>query len=55
MGNQRFVVKVNGTVVSATYATQQLAAQHLSGLPEATQMIAEIVQVDMNGNEMLLG
>ena len=52
---QFFIVRVNGAVVSTKFGTNVQAEQHIQSLPDATQFIAEIVQVDEHGNEMLLG
>lgn len=53
--NGRFVVKVDGNVISAQYQTLEQAQRHLQGLPTNTQVLAEITQVDIQGNELLLG
>lgn len=51
----KYVVKVNGVVISMAYVTPTLAYDHLGKLPMETQLMAEVVQVDAKGNELLLG
>lgn len=51
----KFVVKVNGRVVSDTFASRMLAEQAVANLPKDQQPIAEIVPVTSGGQEILLG
>ena len=53
--SQYFVVKVNGTPVSKPLHTRMLAEQHLLSLPVESQHTAEIITVNRNGQELLLG
>ena len=51
----KYVIKVNGEVVSIPYATAHLAEAAIAQLSEAHQSIAEVVPVTANGQEVLLG
>lgn len=50
-----YVVKVNGEEVSRRCATQQEAAATIPSLAESMQNNAQIVPVDANGRQVLLG
>lgn len=50
----QFVVKVGGRVIGK--ASSRSAADHLvNSLPETERILAEIVTVAANGNQLLLG
>lgn len=51
----KYVVKVNGRIVSVPFTSRHLAEGHISHLPESQQGIAEIVPVTDKGREILLG
>lgn len=51
----KYVVKVNGQIVSPHYATVGLAEDAIKLLGEAHQSIAEVVPVTAEGKEILLG
>lgn len=51
----RYVVKVNGLIVGPGCITPELALAQIAKLSEAHQLIAEVVTVDMQGREILLG
>lgn len=51
----KYVVKVNGAIVSPMYATPHLAEDAVKMLKEEHQAIAEIVPVTANGQEVLFG
>lgn len=51
----KYVVKVNGRVVSVPFASRTLAEQAIANLPKDQQMIAEIAPVTSGGQEILLG
>lgn len=52
---EKFVIKVNGQIVSIAFASAQLAEAAITNLPEAQQAIAEVVPVTADGREVLLG
>lgn len=52
---QKYVIKVNGQVVSIPFASPQLAEAAIANLSEAHQSIAEVVAVTSGGQEVLLG
>ena len=51
----KYVVKVNGAIVSPAYATSHLAEDAIKLLKEEHQAIAEVVSVTADGQEILLG
>ena len=51
----KYVIKVNGAIVSIPFATPQLAEQAITQLSEAQQSLAEVVAVSADGKEILLG
>lgn len=51
----KYVVKVNGTIVSPMYATPHLAEDAIKLLKDEHQSIAEVVSVTGSGQEILLG
>lgn len=51
----KYVVKVNGKVISRQFTSSQQAETFLSTLNESDQSIAQIVPVDTQGREVLLG
>lgn len=54
--NQTFyAVMVNGKLVSPRYATSALAEDKIKHLSEEHQVIAEVVPVTNNGQQILLG
>jgi len=50
-----YVVKVNGVAVSAPFNERMLAEMAKSNLPEEQMMLAEVVPVTADGNQLLLG
>jgi len=50
----KYVVKVNGAVVSIEFPSQALAEAAIANLPTDQQSLAEVVPVS-NGQEILLG
>jgi len=51
----KYVVKVNGAIVSPPYATSHLAEDAIKLLKDEHQAIAEVVSVTASGQEILLG
>jgi hypothetical protein len=51
----KYVVKVNGAIVSPMYATPHLAEDAIKMLKDEHQSIAEVVSVTATGQEILLG
>ena len=51
----KYVIKVRGQIVSIPFASRPLAESHIQKLPMSDQPIAEIVLIDCNGKELLLG
>ena len=51
----KYVVKVNGAIVSPMYATPHLAEDAIKLLKDEHQAIAEVVSVTADGQEILLG
>jgi len=51
----RYVIKINGVVVSIPFTSKLLAEGHIQNLPLEQQPIAEVVPVDDQGRELLLG
>ena len=51
----KFVVKVNGVVVSVPFTSRMIAEQHISSLPVEQQPLAEVVTVTASGQQVLLG
>ena len=52
---QKYVVKVNGAIVSPMYATPALAEDAIKILNDEHQAIAEVVAVTADGKEVLFG
>lgn len=51
----KYVIKINGRIVSVPFPSKALAEQHLGNLPKDQQIIAEVVPVTKSGQEMLFG
>ncbi len=51
----KYVVRVHGSVVSIQFGSQAVAEQHIANLPVDQQVIAEVVAVTSNGQQLLLG
>ena len=51
----KFIIKVNGQVVSVPFTSRTLAEQNIGNLPVNQQMIAEVVAVNNSGQELLFG
>lgn len=51
----KYIIKVNGQVVSIPFNTRQLAELNIGNLPQHQQVIAEIVEVTPEGKELLFG
>ena len=54
-GQEKYVIKVNGQIVSIPFPSAQLAEAAIANLAEAHQAIAEVVPVTADGREVLLG
>lgn len=55
VSTMKFVVKVNGVIVSPTLPTRRLAESMILTLPADQQAIAEILTISDQGKELLLG
>lgn len=51
----KYVIKVNGKVVSIPFTSKMLAEQHINNLPQDQQIIAEVVPVTEDGRQILFG
>ena len=51
----KYVIKVDGRVVSAQFASQQIAEANISSLSIEQQPLAEVVAVTTDGKEILFG
>ena len=51
----KYVIKVDGRVVSAQFASQQIAEANISSLSIEQQPLAEVVAVTTDGKELLFG
>ena len=51
----KYVIKVNGQVVSIPYTSEFLAQQNIANLSPDQQMLAEVVAVTPDGKELLFG
>jgi len=54
-GSTKYVVKINGQVLSPTYPSRQLAESFVFQLSSDKQAIAEIVSVTGDGKQILFG
>ncbi len=50
-----YVVRVNGAEVSKRFAIRMMAEMAMHSLPAAQNMIAEVVSITTNGDQVLLG
>lgn len=50
-----YALAVNGRIVSAKYATSFTAEMARASLPADQQLIAEVITVDAEGRQLLLG
>jgi len=51
----KYVIKVNGKVVSIPFSTKMLAEQNIANLPQEQQVCAEVVAVTPDGREIFFG
>lgn len=51
----KYVIKVNGNIVSPAFADRMVAEMRKSELPPETQMVAEVVPVTEDGRQVLFG
>lgn len=51
----KYVIKVKGQIVSIPYSSRELATQFIGNLPQDQQLIAEVVAVTHQGQEILFG
>jgi len=54
-GTLKYVIKVNGIVVSIPFQSQTQAQNAITNLSESQQSIATVVPVTENGQEVLMG
>jgi len=50
-----YVIKVNGVQVSTKFTERMMAEMAKNNLPDEQKMIAEVVPVTAEGNQVLLG
>ncbi len=51
----KYVIKVNGRIVSVSFSSVALAEAAITNLAESDRVLAEIVPVTNTGQEILLG
>ena len=51
----KYVIKVNGRIVSIPFSSRMVAQQNVGNLPQEQQIIAEVVAVTPEGKELLFG